>query len=57
MDYLGGWVNKTMQTLHFVSQISVLGPLNGAKRAEIVAKRRAKYKIIDFEHSAAFEVR
>ena len=56
MDCLSGWVNKTMQKLYFASHILVLGPLNGAKRAKIMAKRGAKNKIDNFEASDAFEV-
>ena len=56
MDCLSGWVNKTIQKLYFASHIVVLGPLNGAKRANIWSNGGTKYKIDNFEANDAFEV-
>ena len=57
MDFLGGFVNKTMETSYSESPILVLGALNCAKMAKVIAKLGGqKYKIINFEASIAFEV-
>ena len=56
MEYLGGWVNKDMPKLYFVSLILVLGLLNGAKRAKFKVKWGSKYEIVKFATDNAFEV-